>query len=61
MSCGLKKYSTALTWLSVKVPSNPLTEQFELQVTSNDYNLANTYSVSLDVTFENTDYPSKIT
>jgi hypothetical protein len=61
MLCGLKKYSTGLTWLTVKVSTDPLTENFELQVTTNDYRLAKTYSVNMIVTFVNASYPSSIT
>jgi hypothetical protein len=43
MFCGLKKYSTGLTWLTVKVPSDPEILIFELQVATDDYNIANTY------------------
>ena len=61
MFCGVKSYSTGLTWLSVLTPTNPLIENFELQVTTNDYALANTYTVSIVVTFANATYPSTIT
>ena len=61
MYCGVKSYSTGLTWLSVLTPTNPLIENFELQVTTNDYALANTYTVSIVVTFSNTNLPSTIT
>jgi hypothetical protein len=61
MFCGLKKYTTGLTWLTVKVPSNPSIENFELQVATNDYAFANTHSVSLIVSFENANYPSTTT
>ena len=61
MLCGLKKFSTGLIWLTVKVPSDPSNQNFELQVTTNNYTLANTYSVSLGVSFDNANYPSTIT
>jgi hypothetical protein len=58
--CGLKKYSTGFTWLTVKEPTDPLVEKFELQVSTNDYALANTHLVSLDVSFVNPKYTHKI-
>ena len=61
MFCGVKNYSTGLTWLTVLTPADPLTQNFELQVTTNNYNLANTYSVSLLVKFANLDYPATLT
>ena len=61
MQCGIKSYSTGLTWLTVLAPSDPLTESFELQVTTNDYNLATTYSVNLEVTFADPNFPLTIT
>ena len=51
MICGIKSYSTGLPWLTVLVPTDPLTQNFELQVTTNDYNLTGITSVSLVVTF----------
>jgi hypothetical protein len=61
MLCGVKKYSTGLAWLTVITPADPLTQNFLLQVTTNDYTKANIYSVSLVVTFVNASYPSTIT
>jgi hypothetical protein len=61
MLCGVKKYSTGFTWLTVVTPADPLTQNYLLQVTTNDYTLANTYSVSLVVTFANSSYASTIT
>ena len=61
MKCGIKSYSTGLTWLTVLAPSDPLTQNFMLQVTTNDYHLATTYSVNLVVTFANSAFPSTIT
>ena len=61
MFCGLKKYSIGLPWITVKIPSNALVGHSELQVTTNDYTFASTHSVSLVVTFENSNYPSTIT
>jgi hypothetical protein len=51
MFCGVKKYETGFSWLTIVIPNDPSNEQFKLQVTTNDYKLANTYSVSLVVTF----------
>ena len=53
LMCGLKSYSTGLAWLTVVTPADPLTQNFKLQVTTNNYALANTYSVSIVVTFAN--------
>ena len=61
MFCGVKSYSTGLTWLTVIAPSDPLTGHFELQVTTNDYTLANTHSVNIVVRFVNPSYLSTIT
>ena len=61
MFCGVKSYSTGLAWLTVVTPADPLTQNFKLQVTTNNYALANTHSVSIVVTFANTNYPSTIT
>ena len=61
MVCGIKTYSTGLSWLKVVAPADPLTQNFELQVTTNDYNLAGTYSVNIVVAFANTSYPSILT
>jgi hypothetical protein len=61
MFCGLKNYSTGLSWLTVKEPNDPSTENFELQVNTIDYNLAGMHKVSLVVTFENSNYSSTIT
>ena len=58
--CGVKSYSTGLTWLTVLTPADPLTQNFKLQVTTNNYALANTHSVSIVVSFANTNYPSTI-
>ena len=57
----LKVYSTGLPWLTVLTPVDPLTENFQLQVTTNDYTLAGTYSVSILVAFANTAYPATLT
>ena len=61
MFCGVKSYSTGLAWLTVLAPTDPINDNFELQVTTNDYALANTYSVNIVVTFVNTSYNSTIT
>ena len=61
MLCGIKTYSTGLSWLTVLAPADPLTQNFQLRVTTNDYTLAGTYSVSISVAFANTAYPSTIT
>ena len=61
LQCGIKSYSTGLTWLTVLAPADPLTQNFQLRVTTNDYNLAGTYSVSIVVAFANTAFPSTIT
>jgi hypothetical protein len=51
--CGVKSYSTGLSWLKVLAPLDPLTSNFELQVDTIDYMLANTYNVNLVVSFAN--------
>ena len=53
MLCGVKSYtpSPALAWLSVLTPADPLTQNFEIQVSTNDYNLAGSYTVDLVVAF----------
>jgi hypothetical protein len=61
MLCGVKSYSTGLAWLTVLTPADPLTQNFELQVTTNDYTLANTYAVNLVVSFANASYTSTYT
>ena len=60
MKCGLKTYSTGLAWLSVLSPANPLTQNFQLQVTTNDYTLAETYSVNIVVAFANACFPATL-
>jgi hypothetical protein len=59
--CGLKTYLTSFAWLTDLSPADPLSENFSLQVTTNEYNLANTYSFSIVVAFANTFYPATIT
>lgn len=61
--CGLKTYSTGLSWLTVKVPLDPVAAgfQFELQVNTIDYLLATTYAVNLVVKFENPALTATIT
>ncbi len=61
MVCGLKTYSTGFSWLTVLTPSDPLSQTFELQVNTNDYNLAKSYTVDLVVSFANSSYLSTIT
>jgi len=61
MYCGIKTYATGLPWLKVVAPDDPLTQKFQLQVTTNDYNLAGTYSVNIVVAFANKSYPSILT
>lgn len=57
MLCEVKTYTTDQPWLTVLTPANPATQQFQLQVTTNDYTLANTYSVNLTVGFSRADLP----
>ena len=59
--CGVKSYSTGLAWLTVLTPADPLTEKFQLQVTTDDYLLASTHTVNLVVTFANLCYPATLT
>ena len=61
MQCGLKSYSTGLPWLTVLTPPDPNKQFFELQVTTNDYKLASTHSVKLEVTFADPNFLSTIT
>ena len=62
MLCGIKTYSTGLSWLTVLAPADPLTQNFQLRVTTNDYTLAGTYSVSIVVAFTNAVYyPATLT
>jgi hypothetical protein len=51
MLCGEKFYSTGLLWLTVLSPADPLSQNFELQVTTNDYLLAGVYSINLVIGF----------
>jgi hypothetical protein len=44
MICEIKTYSTNYSWLSVLPPADPLTTNFQLRVTTNDYNLAGSYT-----------------
>ena len=60
MKCGLKTYSTGFSWLTVLAPADPLTQNFQLQVTTNDYTLAGTYSVNIVVAFANTCFPATL-
>jgi hypothetical protein len=55
MICEVKTYSTGYSWLSVYQPTDPANENFELRVTTNDYNLATTHTVNLVVGFSRTD------
>lgn len=50
--CGPKTYTTGQPWLSVLVPADPLSYP-ELQVTTNDYTFAATYTINLVVAFQN--------
>ena len=60
--CGIKTYSTGLSWLTVLAPADPLTQNFQLRITTNDYTLAGTYSVSIVVAFTNAVYyPATLT
>jgi hypothetical protein len=61
MICEVKTYSTGLPWLSVYTPANPLTQNLELRVTTNDKLLAGTYTVSLLVGFARTDLTMTLT
>jgi hypothetical protein len=52
MICEIKTYTTDTTtypWLSVLPPTDPLTTNFQLRVTTNDYNLAGSYA-DVDIT-----------
>jgi hypothetical protein len=55
MICEIKTYQTDKYWLSVLAPANPLTTNFQLQVTTNDYNLAGTHSVVVTIGFQRAD------
>jgi hypothetical protein len=55
MICEVKTYSTGYSWLSVYQPADPANENFELRVTTNDYNVAGTHTVNLVVGFSRTD------
>jgi hypothetical protein len=61
MVCGLKAYSTGFSWLTVLSPADPLSQTFELQVNTNDFNLADTFKVDLLISFTNTSYTSTLT
>jgi hypothetical protein len=61
MVCEVKTYSTGLPWLSVYQPADPLTQNFELRVTTNDYTLAGTHAVSLVVGFARSDLTMTLT
>lgn len=53
--CEIKKYTTDLPWLTVLAPANPLTTNFQLQVTTNDYNLAGVHSATITIGFTRAD------
>ena len=56
--CEIKTYTidpVNAPWLSVLPPANPLTTNFQLQVTTNDYNLAGTHSVTVTIGFSRAD------
>ena len=55
MLCEIKTYTTDQPWLTVLAPADPLTGNFELQVTTNDYLLAGTYTVNLVIGFQRVD------
>lgn len=61
--CGDKQFviSPATAWLSVLTPINSATQPFALQVSTDDYLLAGTYSIVLQVSFVNTSYPGTFT
>lgn len=59
--CGVKTYSTGLNWISVIAPNDPLTENFQLQINSNDLSLAGTHEVDIIVKFANANYLATLT
>jgi len=61
MQCGVKTYATDYAWLSVLTPADPATQQFQLQIATNDYTLATTYTVNLVINFANPLYLSTLT
>ena len=61
MFCGSKQYSTGYNWLTVVVPADPATQNFKLQIATNDYTLASTYTVNLVVSFINSAYTATLT
>jgi len=59
--CGVKSYSTGKTWLSISTPADPATQQFQLKISTNDYTLATTHTISLVISFTNTIWPGTLT
>jgi hypothetical protein len=61
MKCGAKTFTSNLAWVSVLIPADPTTTQLQLQVSTNDYLLAGTQTLSLVVAFANTAYTGTLT
>ncbi len=61
MICEVKTYTTGYPWLSVYKPADPANENFELRVSTNDYNLAGTHPVNLVVGFSRSDLTMTLT
>jgi len=59
--CGAKKYSTGKTWLTVTTPADPVTQQFKLVISTNDYSIASTYTINLVVSFVNDKWTGTLT
>jgi hypothetical protein len=59
--CGVKSYSTGFSWLKIITPADPLSQTFELQVNTDNYNLADTLKVDLLISFTNANYASTLT
>lgn len=61
MVCGAKKYSTGKPWLSVTTPANPATQEFQIVIATNDYSLASTHKINLDVSFFEVNWTGTLT
>jgi hypothetical protein len=59
--CGAKKYATGYGWLTAVAPADPATQEFSLQIATNDYTLATTYTINLVVSFVNPLYLGTLT
>ena len=59
--CGIKTYTSDQPWLTILTPANPLTEDFQIQVATNDFSLTGKKPANIVIGFQNTDYTQTIT